>query len=303
MQTPSDFETKTALPASHEDTPLWSSGQNKPQLVVPAKAVDCHFHIFSADFPVAVNALLRPPPASVAAYRVLQKRLGVSRGVLVQPSTYGTDNRAYLGLMEELGSADYRMIAVISPTVSDTELEDMHQRGVRGIRFNLAQAGAASLSTLERLSARVDALGWHCQLQLPAEVFLSAQPLLARLQSRLVFDHVARIEQPLGVDGTIYRFVLKFLEKGRSWVKLSAPYIDSHAGAPRYEDVGTVVSSLVRAAPERMLWGSDWPHATEPLDDKPNDADILDLLGSWVPDERQRNHILVENPSHLYGFS
>lgn len=291
------------LAGDESEVDLWTSGTNRPEIVVPPNATDCHWHIFDTTFPIASYATLKPPPASLKAYFALRDRLGLSRGVLVQPSTYGTDNRAYLRVMNEIGTKNYRMIAVVNTSVTDSDLINMHECGVRGIRFNLAQAGATSIEMLEPLSRRVSELGWHCQIQMPGEKIAEAQDVFNRLGGTLVFDHVARIGQMLGGNSATYKVIRRLLDGGRTWVKLSAPYIDSKLGAPDYLDVGKVASQLVRAAPERMVWGSDWPHATEPENAKPNDASIMDLLAMWAPDEKIRNRILVDNPAQLYGFS
>lgn len=272
------------------------------ELPIPVGSVDCHFHVFSDLFAIAPYARLRPPPASLEAYHAMQNQLGLCRAVLVQPSTYGTDNQPYLHLMQILGTQNYRMIAVVNPTITDTELSHMHNRGVRGIRFNLAQAGATSLNMLETLSQRVHEFGWHCQIHFPENVLIEAHSLLSRIKGTLVFDHIGRIEQPRGIDRISYRIMRSLIDKGNVWVKISAPYIDSQSGAPDYQDVGTVARSLIRAAPERMVWGSDWPHATEPDTNKPDAGNILQLLAAWAGNKQTLNQILVKNPEYLYGF-
>lgn len=278
------------------------SPPGRPQFSVPAHACDCHMHVFDQGFPTAPNASLLPPPASWRQYQQFRDRLGLSRAILVQPSAYGTDNRAYLQLMNEIGTDHCRMIAVVDLSVSDAELRRMHEAGVRGIRFNLAQAGATTIEMLAPLSRRVTELGWHCQIQMPGKQIVENQDLLYAIQGNLVFDHIGRIEQPAGVQSETYQVIRRLLDRGNTWVKLSAPYIDSRAPAPAYADVGVTVSDLVRAAPERMLWGSDWPHATEPLENKPDAVALINFLAHWVPDEMTRKQILVDNPAQLYGF-
>jgi D-galactarolactone isomerase len=153
----------------------WSTGSEAPKLKAPPNATDCHFHIYDASFPIAPYATLKPPEASVQDYQALRRRLGITRGVLIQPSTYGTDNRSYLGLLPQLGTDRTRMVAVVNTSVTDAELHAMHQAGVRGIRFNLAPAGATTLEMVEPLSRRVDPLGWHCQINMPGDQILAAQ--------------------------------------------------------------------------------------------------------------------------------
>ena len=132
---------------------------------------------------------------------------------------------------------------------------------------------------------------------------VEAADLLRRLPSPIVFDHLARIPQPAGVDHPAFALVLKLLDTGRTWVKLSGAYMETKVGPPTYADVSKVARAYVKAAPERLIWASDWPHPTEQADAKPDDAILFDLLADWTPDEATRNRILVDNPVALYGFS
>lgn len=178
----------------------WSTGTAAARTPAPPNATDCHFHIYDARFPAAPGATLLPPDASVDDYRALQRRIGTTRGVLVQPSTYGTDNRLHLESMRALGSANFRMVAVVNDQVTDAELRRLHQAGVRGIRFNLVQAGATTIQMLEPLSRRIAPFGWHCQLHMMGPQIAEANDLLLRLPSRIVFDHRGRLAQPQGLN-------------------------------------------------------------------------------------------------------
>jgi predicted TIM-barrel fold metal-dependent hydrolase len=171
---------------------------------------------------------------------------------------------------------------------------------VRGIRFNLVQAGATTVDMLEPLSKRVNDLGWHVQIHMRGDQIAQIEDLLMRLPSPLVFDHVARVPQPGGIESPGYSTVRKLIDKGRTWVKLSGAYHESKVGPPSYTDISVVAKAFAQAAPERMVWASDWPHPTEK--DKPDDAILFDLLADWVPDEATRTQILVRNPEALYGF-
>jgi predicted TIM-barrel fold metal-dependent hydrolase len=242
-----------------------------------------------------------PPNASVEAYRLLQQRIGTARAVVVQPSTYGTDNSCTLDAVAQFGAVA-RGVAVVDTSITDTELERLNQLGVRGIRFNLVQSGATTIEMLELLSKRVNDLGWHVQIHMLGDQIVEAGDLLHRLPSPIVFDHMARIPQPAGVDHPAFASVLKLLDKGRTWVKLSGAYMDTRTGPPTYADVSKVARAYVNAAADRMVWSSDWPHPTERADAKPNDAVLFDLLADWAPDEAIRNRILVDNPAALYGF-
>jgi predicted TIM-barrel fold metal-dependent hydrolase len=291
----------SGLPASdvHAQTVPWSAGTEPPKLKAPANACDCHMHIYNARFPVAANATLKPADALVPDYRLLQKRIGTTRNVIVTPSTYGTDNSATLDGMAQLG-ATVRGVAVVDTGVTDEELKRLHGVGMRGTRFNLVQAGATTVEMLEPLSKRVHDLGWHIQINAKPELIVEIEALLLRLPSPLVFDHMAHIPRDVGVEHPSYKTMSKLIDKGRTWVKLSGAYQDTKVGPPTYADATPIAQAYVKAAPERMVWGSDWPHPTEK--DKPNDAILFDLLAQWVPDEATRNRILVQNPEALYGF-
>jgi D-galactarolactone isomerase len=280
----------------------WSSGTEPPKLKAPPNACDCHMHIYDSRFPVAPNAKLRPPDATVDAYRLFQKRIGTTRNVVVTPSTYGTDNSVTLDAMAKLG-ASARGVAVVDTSVTDAELRRLNDLGIRGVRFNLVQSGATTIDMLEPLSKRVNGLGWHVQIHMLGDAIVANADLLQRLPSPIVFDHLARIPQPAGVDHPAFGLLLKLLDNGRAWVKLSGAYQDTRTGPPAYADVSKVAQAYVKAAPARLVWASDWPHPTEKADAKPDDAILFDLLADWAPDKATRNRILVDNPAALYGFN
>ncbi len=285
---------------THEPAP-WSSGTEPPRLKAPPNACDCHMHIYDSRFPVAPNAKLRPPDATVDDYRLLQKRIGTTRNVVVTPSTYGTDNSCTLDAIARLGPTA-RGVAVVDTSVADAELKRLDGLGMRGIRFNLVIAGATTIDMLEPLSKRVNDLGWHVQIQMFGAQLIENADLLQRLPSPMVFDHMGRIPEPAGVDHPAFAFMLKLVDRGRTWVKLSSAYQDSKSGPPAYGDVSKVARAYVNAAPERMVWGSDWPHPTEKADAKPDDAVLFDLIADWAPQEAVRDRILVDNPAALYRF-
>lgn len=278
----------------------YSAGTEAPKLKAPPNATDCHHHIYDAKYPVDPKATLRPADALVEDYRALQKRIGTTRNVIVQPSTYGIDNRCTLDAMAAFGP-NARAIAVVNDTVTDAELKRLDGLGVRGLRFNLAQAGATTPEMLEPLSRRIEPMGWHVQINAPPARIMELMAIFERLPSAIVFDHMARVPQPEGVQAPVFAKVLSLIDKGRTWVKLSGAYGDSKVGPPTYADVGPVARAYVKHAPERMVWGSDWPHPTE-KDKWPDDAILFDLLVDWAPDEKVRNRILVDNPARLYNF-
>ena len=278
----------------------WSAGSERPTLVVPPGAADCHHHIYDHHFPADPAASLHPGDATVADYRLLQRRLGTARNVVVQPSTYGTDNRCMLAALAEFGKTA-RGIAVVHPDIPLAELRRMDDAGVRGIRFNLVQAGATTIDMVEPLSRRIHDLGWHVQIHMKGPRIVEAADVFQRLPTPVIFDHLARIPLPEGVDSPAFATMRALLDRGHVWVKLSGAYQDSRLGPPRYADVGAIARAYVKAAPERLVWGSDWPHPTENV--KPDDAILLDLLADWAPEAATRTQILVKNPEILYGFS
>src|SRR6266436_1542909 len=279
----------------------WSSGTEAPKLKAPANATDCHHHVYDAKYPVDPKATLRPADALVEDYRALQKRIGTTRNVIVQPSTYGIDNRCTLDALVAMGPTARAMV-VVNDTVTDAELQRMHALGARGIRFNLAQAGATTAEMIEPLSARVNALGWHIQINAPPARIMEIMPILEKVPSPIVFDHLAHIPQPAGVNDPLYGKVRGLIDKGRTWVKLSGAYADSKVGPPNYSDSSAVARAYVKAAPERLVWGSDWPHPGEQRKELPDDAVLFDLLSDWVRDEKARHRVLVENPASIYDF-
>jgi predicted TIM-barrel fold metal-dependent hydrolase len=278
----------------------WSAGTEPARLRAPANAADCHHHIYDARYPADPQAALRPDDALVEDYRALQRRIGTTRHVIVQPSTYGTDNRVTLDALAAFG-AEARAVAVVNDSVGDAELKRMDALGVRGIRFNLAQAGATTAAMIEPLSKRVNALGWHIQINATAATIMSIMDILDRVPSPIVFDHLAHVPEPAGINDPLFARVRALRDKGKTWIKLSGAYQDTKVGPPSYADSSAVARAYVKAAPERMVWGSDWPHPSE-RQVKPDDALLFDLLADWAPDESVRHRILVQNAEALYGF-
>ena len=294
----------TATTATQAGPVKFSAGTETPKSKAPVNATDCHHHVYNSKFPVDPTATLRPPDALVADYRALQRRIGTTRNVLVQPSTYGIDNRAHLDALAAFGPTA-RMVAVVNDKVSADELKRMHTAGVRGIRFNLAQAGATTPEMMEPLSKRINDMGWHIQINAPAAKIMEVMPILeTRVASPIVFDHLAHIPQPAGVNDPLFAKVRGLMDKGRTWMKLSGAYADTKVGPPTYADSSAVARAYAKAYPERCVWGSDWPHPTEQTKPVgvPDDAVLFDLLTDWVPDEKARHRILVENPARLYDF-
>jgi D-galactarolactone isomerase len=281
-----------------------SAGTDPPTLAAPANACDCHMHIYDpARFRMVPSPRVPPTEAAVPQYRLLQKRIRTTRVVIVTPRNYGTENQVTVDAIGQLGPAA-RGVAVLHPAVTDAELKRLHDAGVRGIRFSLTDPATAvvTLDMVEPLSKRVADLGWHVQFNVEGQQVVEWADLLRRLPSQMVFDHLGHPPLPAGIEHPSHGIIRGLIDRGRAWVKLSGAYSNTTIGAP-YPDATKIAQAFVRAAPERLVWGSDWPHPSEAPDRKPNDAVLFDLLSDWAPGEATRHRILVENPATLYGFA
>jgi predicted TIM-barrel fold metal-dependent hydrolase len=276
-----------------------SSGTAPPTLKAPANSADCHIHIYDPRFPPAVA---KPANGTARDYRLLQQRLGVTRVVIVTPRCYVTDNSCTVDAIGQLGLANARGIAVLRPSVTDAELKRLHEGGIRGIRFTVAnpETAAVSIDMIEPLAKRIAALGWHVQLNMEPEQIADNASLLQRLPTTIVFDHMGKLTFVGGMQHPAYRVIRGLFDSGRAWVKLSGAYLDTSKGPPGYAEGTALARSYVNAAPERLVWGSDWPHPSAKV--PPDDAALFDLLADWAPDVATRHRIFVTNPQALYGF-
>jgi D-galactarolactone isomerase len=273
---------------------------DKPKLAAPAGSCDCHMHIYEDRFPLAPTATFKPPNAPPSAYRDIQRNLGITRAIVVQPTGYGFDNRCTLEGMAALGSGA-RGVAVVSPDVADAELRRLTDAGIRGVRFHMQPGGVLPWDALEGLAAKVEPFGWHVQLQLDGRELPQHEARLKKLPCALVVDHVGKFGQPgTTPEHAGFKTLLRLLDTGDCWVKLSAPYETSKVGAPRYDDVAALARALAKANPERCLWASNWPHPNQKI--VPSTAAMLDLLLDWIDDGATRTRVLVDNPAELYGF-
>ncbi len=273
-----------------------------PRLSTPAGACDTHIHFYGQPdrYPLAPTATFTPPLATIEAYRAVQQRLGLQRVVVVQPSGYGFDNRCTLDAVKQIGDAA-RAVAVVDPGVADDELQQLTDSGVRAVRFFMFPGGVLSWEDLDRLAGRVNEFGWHVQLQLDGRQLPDHIGRIGRLPGKLQIDHTGKFIEPVPTGDPAFQVLLELVDSGRCWVKLAAPYETSRLGPPLYSDVGDLAKALVKAAPERMLWASNWPHPSA-QENPPDDADLLDLLLDWTADDTTRRRILVDNPAELYGF-
>ena len=277
----------------------YSTGDAPPKLAAPAKAADCHIHIYDQRYPSA-NPVM--PNSTVADYRLLQKRVGVERVVIVTPRHYVTDNTVTTDAIKALGINNARGVGVLRPTVTDAELKELHEGGIRGIRFTVGDPTTAvvAIDMIEPLAKRIAEYGWHIQLNMPHAKIVEHADMLRRLPTPVVFDHLGHPPETEGINHPSHAVIRGMLDARRAWVKISGAYMNTLVGPPTYADATRVAQAFVKAAPERLVWGSDWPHPSPKV--KPDDALLFDLLSVWAPVEAVRNRILVNNPQELYGF-
>jgi 2-pyrone-4,6-dicarboxylate lactonase len=275
----------------------------KPAFAFPAHACDTHAHVFEPAFPYAAKRVYTPPAATLDAYTGLLATLGVERAVLVQPSVYGTDNRAMLDALRRAGSR-FRGVAVVDDAVSDRELEAFHAAGVRGVRINVVDVsegkGVLPMAALERLAQRIRPLGWHVEFLMHADEAPAMDVQFADFPVDIVLGHLGYMRTDKGIAHPGFQALLRLMQRGRCWVKLTGPYRIS-IGALPYADVTPYAHALLQAAPERVIWGTDWPHVMV-KSAMPNDGDLANLLLEWIPDAALRERVLVKNPEKLYGF-
>ena len=269
----------------------------------PAGATDAHCHVFGPAhaFPFAPEATYAPPDAGVDDFEVLQRRLGLSRAVFVQASCHGTDNSAMVDALVQ-GKGRYAGVAMIDETFSDADIGALHDAGVRGTRFNFVAhlGGAPDLRVFWGLVDRVQPFGWHIVLHFDAKDLPKYAESLDRMPCPYVIDHMARVDADAGLDQEPFRALLELIRDERAWVKVSGAERLTADGGPPYDDVVPYAQALIAAAPDRILWGTDWPHPN--VRHMPDDGDLVDVLASFAPDEGVRHQILVANPETLYDF-
>jgi 2-pyrone-4,6-dicarboxylate lactonase len=279
-----------------------------PSTALPPGACDCHAHICgpAAVYPYGAERIYTPPDATIESYRHLLATLGVERAVLVQPSVYGTDNRAMLAALRA-GGEGFRGVAVVEPGIAIGDVEALHTAGIRGVRLNLVDRrdgrNAVPVELVHALAERIAPFGWHIEFLVNLDEAPGFADAVAALKVPIVLGHLGypRAGARDWIKAPAFEGLLRLLAGGRCWVKLTGPYRISGAADLPYEDVDAAAARLVQAAPGRLVWGSDWPHVMmkKPM---PNDGALCDLLARWIPDARTRVRILVENPMEFYGF-
>lgn len=275
---------------------------HRPRSQFPAGACDCHAHVFGPQdrFPYLPNAGYIPPDALPQDYSRMLTTLGCQRAVLVQPSVYGTDNRCLVAALTA-GVFDFRGVAVIEENIADAELESLHRAGVRGVRINLASLNEGlTMAQAPALAARIKTLGWHLQLFLRIDQSPTFVEEIARLPVPCVIDHFAHVHAVDGVESRGFQALLRLARLEHVWFKLIGPYRISTQW-PLHPDVAPLARALAAAAPDRCVWGTDWPHPS--VESMPNDGDLADALMEWIPEATARQRILSENPARLYDFA
>jgi predicted TIM-barrel fold metal-dependent hydrolase len=276
---------------------------SKPKYVPPPGACDAHCHVFGPPekFPYAEGRSYTPgEPAPKERLARLHAHLGLARAVIVQATPHGTDNSAMLDAIAASNGA-YRGVALLAEDITDAALERLHAGGVRAARFNFVRhlGGAPDPAYFDRTVARVKSLGWHVELHFDAQDLGAYGELLHRMPVRYVVDHMGRVKSAGGLDQEPLRNLLELLKDERAHVKISGGERVSASGKRPFHDAIPIARAIIEAAPDRVLWGTDWPHPNVP-NDMPDDGELVDLFAAYCDDEGLRRRILVDNPSRLY---
>ena len=293
----SEIESGQALPRCRNP----DLRPSRPLFRPPSGAADCHVHVFGEprSYKLAQNRLFDPPQVRWQDYVNVLGKLGLERAVIVHSAVYGADNSV---TTDAIATAPDRLrgVAVLNEDVSEAELERLTANGFRGFRVNLVSGKGVQLAAARKLADKTRAFGWHVEFLMDIDSMIDLDRTLGVFPVDVVVDHMGRPNPTAGPSAPGFQALLRLLLNGKGWSKISAPYRTSRQPAP-YRDMRQFAEALVAAAPDRLVWGSDWPHVM--IDgDMPNDGGLLDGFGDWIPDEEARHRILVENPARLYGF-
>jgi len=274
----------------------------KPNWTPPAGTTDCHMHIFGpgARFPLWSGRDYTPPDCLMDDYKRMCATVGIERTVVVHPSIYAFDNAVSEQAVRDLGAAG-RGVAVLPAKVTAAEVARLHDIGFRGARFNMVSSGGTPREALETVATLLAERGWHIQMFVRARNIAELEDRIRALPVDVVFDHIAGVDPAAGLEQPGFVALLRLLETGRAWVKLSGAYRVDHAGQP-YAKADPFARRLIAAAPERMVWGTDWPHPNLEAGPMPDDGHLLNTIARWTGDDAIRRKILVDNPARLYDF-
>ena len=282
-----------------------------PKAILPPQACDTHFHVFGPPekFPFISTHEYTPPAAPLEHYRKMIAIIGIERAVVVQPSVHGLDNSATLDAIKN-GNENFRGVARIDDNTAKDELQRLHEGGIRGVRFNLLDRprGNIKLAVLDRCIENVTPLGWSVDLHIDMKNLIEQEKRIRNMPVPVVIDHIARVKPANGIEQPGFQLLLELMKLRHVWVKVSGAdkicntRVDAYFGLP-FIEVIPYARAVIAAAPERVIWGSDWPHSnTFAPGYTPNDGDLIDLLAEFAPDASTRKKILVDNPAALYGF-
>jgi len=282
-------------------TPMRAASTNTPPaFTLPPGSCDSHFHVFEPGNPHVPNPLYTFPDATIDQYLALLDFLGIDRCVLVQPTFYGTDNTLTLDTLKRIGSR-CRAVVRVEEDIADAELDRFHKLGVRALRLDLFARATWSTSDIinyiTRMAARARPRGWHIQFYTPGTIVRDLLPFLADFEETFVIDHMGYMLEADGLTWDDFDRLLKVLRQGNCWIKLSGPYRIAKEKGLAY--VAPIGRALVETRPDRLIWGSDWPHLPNGQRDT---GEVLNLLGIWAPDAATRKKILVTAPDHLFFY-
>lgn len=289
------------MPAYHPFDPV----PRKPRTLAPHGTIDSQFHVLGPveRYPIRPGAAYEMPSATFAAARHMHQVMGIERGIIVQTTTYGADHSVVLDALAELGPG-YKACAnaLVFAEAKDSYLARLHEAGVRGARFSFRQALGAVLSRsdFDRAIARIRELGWYVKIQPEAGGIVDSIRWYDKLEMPVLIDHMARAKPSAGAGDPNLRLMTELLSRGNFWVMLSLIEKTSEAGPP-WDDVLPIARAYIEEAPDRCVWGSDWPHPVS-IKQPPNDADIFEFIWRMLPDEAERQGVLVTNPARLFGF-
>jgi 2-pyrone-4,6-dicarboxylate lactonase len=277
---------------------------HSPKFQVPDNATDAHCHIFGPGdvYPYAPDRSYTPPDAGLDKFKNLQKILGLNRAVLVNASCHGTNNDPILDAIAQSGGA-YRGVANVDETFTEADFETLHDGGCRGCRFNFVQhlGGVPDMKVFHSIINKIEQLGWHVVLHFDAGDLLNFKDLLDKLPIPYIIDHMGRVPTKDGLDQEPFQLLLEFARRDNCWVKVCGAERISTMGPP-FTDAVPFAKALVEIAPDRVLWGTDWPHPNI-KEHMPNDGDLVDLIPLIAPSTELQQKLLVDNPHRLYGFS
>jgi 2-pyrone-4,6-dicarboxylate lactonase len=278
----------------------------KPKVTLPKGSIDTHVHVFEQGYALSPGRGYNPPDSTLADLKHLHATLGVDRVVFTQPSVYGTDNSAILNASQKLNAETAnraRCVVAITMDIGDDELRRLDAAGVRGVRLNTDNKGGMPIGfdQIPTLAARLKPLGWHVEFLFPGKDIIDLMPVFTALTIPLSIGHFAYQPATAGVSAPGFKALIELMRRGNTWMKISGANRVSETDLPPYDDVKPLAQALIDAAPERIMWGTDWPHPNKYVVN-PNDGDLVDAFGDWVSDEAMRRKIMVDTPAKFYRF-